>query len=456
MASLTFLGAAGTVTGSRHLLTTSSGNRVLVDAGLFQGRRDLRDRNWAAWPGGNLDAVILTHAHVDHTGYLPRLVGQGLVGRVVCTEGTRDVAALLLPDSAHLQEEDARLANERGYSKHRPALPLYTSAQAQKAVAMLEAFPFDAAVEAAPGVSVTFRRAGHIVGSAFLEVRAEGKRILFSGDLGRYGTPLLADPDAPGPADALLLECTYGDRRHPPEAPEEQLARQVHDAIARGGPLLVPAFAVGRTQELLFLWRKLEHEGRIPEVPLFVDSPMATDATPIYLRHPEDQSADVRDLLARHVRPLHPRLLQFVRGAAESARLLERRGFYAVIAASGMATGGRILAHLERHLPRPTTTVLLVGYQAEETRGRKLLEGVPELKMRGRMVPVRAAVVQMSGFSAHADWSEEERWLSALPAPPSRTFLVHGEPASLEAQRARLSSRGWTVEVPAPGSIASL
>ncbi len=311
-------------------------------------------------------------------------------------------------------------------------------------------------MEAAPGVTVTFRRAGHIVGSAFLDVRADGKRILFSGDLGRYGTPLLTDPDAPSPADALLLECTYGDRRHPDEPASEQLAREVHEAIARGGPLLVPAFAVGRTQELLFLWRKLEHEGRIPEVPLFVDSPMATDATPIYLRYPEDQSAAVRDLLARHVRPLHPRLLQFVRGAGDSARLLDRRGFFAVIAASGMATGGRILAHLERQLPRATTTVLLVGYQAEETRGRKLLDGARELKMRGRMVPVRANVVQMTGFSAHADWSEEERWLSGLPHPPSRTFLVHGEPASLEAQRLRLSTKGWQVAIPTPGMVAAL
>src|SRR6266849_92302 len=225
MATLTFLGAAGTVTGSRHLLTTAGGKRVLVDAGLFQGRRDLRDRNWEPWTAGKLDAVLLTHAHIDHSGYLPRLVGQDLVGRVLCTEGTREIAALLLPDSAHLQEEDARIANERGYSKHRPALPLYTSAQAQATVARLQPVAFDQAVEAVPGVDVTFRRAGHIVGSAFLEVRADGKRILFSGDLGRYGTPLLADPDAPSPADALLLECTYGDRLHPEEPAADQLAR---------------------------------------------------------------------------------------------------------------------------------------------------------------------------------------------------------------------------------------
>ncbi|HMC35980.1 MAG TPA: MBL fold metallo-hydrolase, partial [Myxococcales bacterium] len=360
------------------------------------------------------------------------------------------------PDSAHLQEEDARIANERGYSKHDPALPLYTAAQAQQALAKLEAFPFDRPVEVVPGVSVAFRRAGHIVGSAFLELTAGSTRIIFSGDLGRYGTPLLADPVAPGPADALLLECTYGDRRHPPEPAEEQLEREVKAAIARGGPLLIPAFAVGRTQELLFLWRKLEYETRIPEVPLFVDSPMATDATPIYLRYAEEQSSAVRDLLARSVRPLHPRLLQFVRGGAESTKLLDRRGFFAVIAASGMATGGRILAHLERHLPRPSATVLLVGYQAEETRGRKLADGAKELKMRGGLVPVRATIVQMSGFSAHADFAEEERWLSALPHPPARTFLVHGEPPALEAQRARLSAKGWQVEVPSPGTSVEL
>ncbi|HWE25726.1 MAG TPA: MBL fold metallo-hydrolase [Myxococcales bacterium] len=456
MATLTFLGAAGTVTGSRHLLTTASGKRVLIDAGLFQGRRELRDRNWAPWTAGKLDAVILTHAHIDHTGYLPRLVAQKVVGRVLCTEATRDVAALLLPDSAHLQEEDARIANERGYSKHRPALPLYTAADAQAAVAMLEAVAFDSEVEAVRGVSVTFRRAAHIVGSAFLEVGIEGKRIVFSGDLGRYDTPLLADPVAPQTADALLLECTYGDRRHPEEPVADQLAREVHEAIARGGPLLIPAFAVGRTQELLFLWRKLEHEGRIPEVPLFVDSPLATDATPIYLRYPQEQSAAVRELLARGVHPLRPRLLQFVRSGADSMRLLDRRGFFAVIAASGMATGGRILAHLERHLPRPTTTILLVGYQAEETRGRRLLDGATELKMRGQMVPVRAAIVQMSGFSAHADWVEEDRWLAALSQPPARTYLVHGEPPSLEAQRARLSARGWNVVVPQPASVVEL
>ena len=289
-----------------------------------------------------------------------------------------------------------------------------------------------------------------------MEVIADGKRILFSGDLGRYGSPLLSDPDDPVAADALLLECTYGDRQHPPEPAADELARAIQQAIDRGGPLLIPAFAIGRTQEILFLWRRLEHEGRIPKVPLFVDSPMATDATPLYLKHPEDQSAEVRSLLAQNVRPLHPARLQFVRGALESAKLLEREGFFAVIAASGMVTGGRILAHLEQHLPSAAATVLLVGYQAEETRGRRLLEGARELKLRGTMVPVRAHVAQMTGFSAHADWQEEERWLAHAPAPPGRVFLVHGEPPALEAQRARLAAKGWRVEAPQPGAEVKL
>src|SRR5256885_9790156 len=263
VASLTFLGAAQTVTGSRHLLTTDSGKRILIHAGLFQGRKELRERNWAPWTGGKLDAVILTHAHVDHTGYLPRLCAQGRVGRVLCTAGTRALSALLLPDSGHLQEEDARHANRRGYSKHHPALPLYTARQAEAAVERLESFPYDVPVGVVDGVQVTFHQAGHILGSAFLDLRADGKRILCSGDLGRYGTPLLADPDDPVQADALLLECTYGDRTHPPEPPDHELQTAILDAMKRGGPLLIPAFAIGRTQGIPFPLRRLEDRGGI-------------------------------------------------------------------------------------------------------------------------------------------------------------------------------------------------
>ena len=286
MTTLTFLGAAQTVTGSRHLLTTNSGKRVLIDAGLFQGRKELRERNWADWTAGKLDAVVLTHAHIDHTGFLPRLVAKGLVGRVLCTEATRELSGLLLPDSGHLQEEDARHANMRGYSKHQPALPLYTAADAQAAVQRLEPFPYEKPAEVVDGVQVTFRRAGHILGSAFLDMRVDSRRILFSGDLGRYGTPLLADPSDPGSADAMLLECTYGDRTHPQEPAADQLARAVNDAMKRGGPLLIPAFAIGRTQELLFLWRRLEFEGRVPKT-RFRLTPLGRRALERYLQHME-------------------------------------------------------------------------------------------------------------------------------------------------------------------------
>ena len=454
--SLSFLGAAQTVTGSRHLLRTDSGKRVLIDAGLFQGRKELRLRNWEPWTAGRLDAVILTHAHIDHTGFLPRLCAQGLVGRILCTEGTRDLAGLLLPDSGHLQEEEARYANKRGYSKHDPALPLYTAGDAEAAVRRMEAFRYDVPVDVVDGVQVTFHQAGHILGSAFLDVHADGKRVLFTGDLGRRGTTLLADPDDPVPADAMLLECTYGDRTHAPEPVADELAREILEAVARGGPLLIPAFAIGRTQEILFLWRRLESEGRIPKLAVFVDSPMATDATPIYLRHPEDQSAEIRSLLRQNIRPLQPARLQFVRGAAESAKLQDREGFFAVISASGMVTGGRILGHLERHLADPRATVLLVGFQAEGTRGRRLQDGETSLKLRGQVIPVRAKIAQMSGFSAHADWAEVEQWLSRSPSPPGRIFLVHGELASLEAQRARLAAKGYRVEVAQPFAEAQL
>lgn len=460
MATLTFLGAAQTVTGSRHLLRTRAGHSVLFDCGLFQGRKELRLRNWAPWEQGPVDCVVLTHAHIDHTGWLPRLFAQGMVRRVVCTRGTRDLANLLLPDSGHIQEEDARAANRGRWSRHEPALPLYTEQQAWSAVKALEGHPYDKALEVVPGVTVTFRPAGHIVGSAFLDVlvREEGRevRLVMSGDLGRFDAPLIIDPVPPRPCDVLVLESTYGDRVHPADPPSERLARLINEAVQRGGPLLIPAFAVGRTQEMLFLWRKLETEGRIPVLPVFVDSPMANDATDIYLRHTEDFDGDVRAVLRSGRAPLHPARLERVRGGAESQRLVERKGMFVVIAASGMATGGRILSHLEAHLPSERATVLLVGYQAEETRGRRLMEGATQLKMRGRFIEVKAKVEQISGFSAHADWQEEERWLSALERPPGQTWLVHGEPASLQAQEARLAARGWKVGAPQPGQTVEL
>ncbi|HVP66236.1 MAG TPA: MBL fold metallo-hydrolase [Anaeromyxobacteraceae bacterium] len=452
MPSIRFLGAAGTVTGSRFLVE-ARGRRVLVDAGLFQGLKELRLRNWAPFPVAptSLDAVVLTHAHIDHTGALPRLVGEGFRGPVYCTPATADLAGLLLPDSARLQEEEARYANLKGYSKHAPAaLPLYDEEAAARALRLLEPLPYHQELEVIPGVRLSLARAGHILGSAHVLLTAEAEgdrpealRILFSGDLGRYGNAVLTDPEPPPAADALVVECTYGDRSHPPERPADALAREVTDAVSRGGTLLVPAFAVGRTQELLFLLRELEDAGRIPTLPVFVDSPMAVDATPIYRAHREDHGPEAAALFARGKDPFKTRRIAFARTPEESKAINDVRGPCVIISASGMATGGRVLHHLARLLPDDRTTVLLVGYQAAGTRGRSLQEGAARVRIHGQEVPVRARVASLSCFSAHGDRDDVDRWLSGMPAP-ARTFCVHGEPAALEATASRLRARGWT------------
>ncbi|HZZ83232.1 MAG TPA: MBL fold metallo-hydrolase [Anaeromyxobacteraceae bacterium] len=455
MASIRFLGAAGTVTGSRHLVR-SGGRQVLVDAGLFQGLKELRLRNWAGFPvpPASIDAVILTHAHIDHSGALPLLVRLGFRGPVHCTPATSDLCGLLLPDSARLQEEEARWANQRGYSKHAPdAKPLYDEADAARALELLAPVPYGARQEVAPGIAFRFHRAGHILGSATVEMElSEGgrapRRLLFSGDLGRYGVPIMPDPEPATPADALLVECTYGDRLHPPASPAAALAAEVNEAVGRGGALLVPAFAVGRTQEVLFHLRALEAEGAIPELPVFVDSPMAIDATPIYLAHREDLDEEMDRLLARGVAPLRPRRLTFARTPEQSKAINRVEGPCVIISASGMATGGRILHHLARRLPDPRTTVLLVGFQAPGTRGASLQAGAATLKIHGEQVPVRAHVAALSGFSAHGDRDEVGRWLATLPRPPARTFCVHGEPAPLSATAERLRAQGWSAAVP--------
>jgi len=454
MASIRFLGAAGTVTGSRFLVE-ARGQRLLVDAGLFQGLKELRLRNWAPFPvePASIDAVVLTHAHIDHSGALPLLARAGFRGPVYCTPATRDLAGLLLPDSARLQEEEARYANAKGYSKHAPAaLPLYDEDAAQAALRLLRPVPYGRALEILPGITLSLARAGHILGSAHAlisaapEGGAHGTRILFSGDLGRYGNAVLSDPEPPPPADALLVECTYGDRVHPPEKPADALAGEVLAAAERAGALLVPAFAVGRTQELLFLLRELEEAGRIPALPVFVDSPMAVDATPIYRAHREDHGPEVSALFARGIDPFRTRRLTFARSPEQSRAVNAVRGPCIIISASGMATGGRVLHHLAQRLPDPKTTVLLVGYQAAGTRGRSLQEGAESLRVHGQDVPVRARVVSLSCFSAHGDKDDVDRWLAGLGTPP-RVFCVHGEPAALEATAARLCARGWEARV---------
>jgi metallo-beta-lactamase family protein len=454
MASIRFLGAAGTVTGSRFLVE-SQGRSVLVDAGLFQGLKELRLRNWAPFPvdPASIDAVVLTHAHIDHAGALPLLVRAGFRGPAFCTPATLDLARLLLPDSARLQEEEARYANAKGYSKHAPhALPLYGEADAAAAIARLVPVPYRRRVEVAPGFTLVYSRAGHILGSASvaLEVARPGgapARLLVSGDLGRYGAPILPDPEPPPPADVLLVESTYGDRSHPAEPAADALAREVNAAVRRGGALIVPAFAVGRIQELLFLLRQLEQSHRIPTLPVFVDSPMAVDATAIHLAHRDDHDREMDALLAHGIEPLRPARLAFTRSPEQSRAVNRVEGPCVILSASGMATGGRVLHHLARRLPDERTTVLLVGYQAAGTRGWSLQNAARTLRIHGQNVAVRATVVTLTNFSAHGDSGEVARWLDGFAAAPGRVFCVHGEPPALEAHARAIRARGWNGEV---------
>lgn len=448
-ATVQVLGAAGTVTGSKHLVTADD-RRVLLDCGLFQGLKALRERNWRPFPfdPATLDAVVLSHAHIDHSGALPLLVRRGFRGPIHCTPATAHLLEVLLLDAAHLQEEDAEFANRHRTSKHAPALPLYTTADAQAALALVQTHPYAATFAVGERSDVVFRRAGHILGSATVTVSSGRSTLVFSGDLGRWGRVILREPELVPEADLLLVESTYGDRLHPPGA-EDELARIVIQTAAREEVLLVPAFAVDRTQELLYVLRVLEDEGRIPALPVFIDSPMAIDVTAIYASHPEDHDLDMRRLTDAGTSPLATRHLRILRTAEESKSLNDLRGPAIVISASGMATGGRVLHHLVRRLPDPDATVLLVGYQAAGTRGRALQEGAKTLRIFNQEIFVRARVVTLDGFSAHADQAELLRWLGGFTRPPRRTLCVHGEPQAADTFAALIRHRlGWSAEVP--------
>jgi len=454
MASIQFLGAAGTVTGSAYLIEHGS-RRILLDCGLFQGRKELRLRNWERFPvqPSSLHAVILSHAHIDHSGGLPRLVRQGYRGPVFTTPATRDLLAIMLPDSGRLHEEEAAEANRLRYSKHAPALPLYTEEDALRCLPQIETARYGVPVHLDGGVDFTFHRAGHILGSAIIQVELsnnEGYRhtIVFSGDLGRYGMPIVPDPEPVSRTTTLLLESTYGDSTHLDPDPRAALGAIVRDTVERKSVLIIPAFAIGRTQDLLYHLRQLQLEGEIPSLPIFVDSPMACDATPLYLLHRQEHDTEMNRMLSDGLDPLGPRRVEFTRSVPESKAIPANRPPMIIISAAGMATGGRVLHHLSRWLPDPKATVLFVGYQAGGTRGRNLLEGAKTIRIHGRDVPVHARIRQLRGFSAHADRDEIDRWLASFGSPPTRTFCVHGEDHGLEAMRERLEARGWPAHVP--------
>lgn len=461
MATLSFWGGVGTVTGSKYLVEKERAS-VLVDCGVFQGLKELRERNWQDPPFNprTLNSVLITHAHIDHTGYLPRLVAQGFTGPVYCSRGTSDLLKILLPDAGRLQEEDADYRNRHKLTRHQPALPLYTEKDAFAALKLVHPLPNTGeTIEVAPGVRAGFRVAGHILGSSLVLVEIDGagadrlgRRVLFSGDLGHYDQPIIQDPVAPSACDYLLVESTYGDRLHDPEKPKDALSRIIKDAAERDSPVLIPAFAVGRTQELLYLIRELEDEKAIPLLPVYVDSPMAAATTAVYGNRKEEHDEDYASVLARKQHPLRTHSLITVSSRAESKRLNDLQGARVIISASGMITGGRVLHHALRLVPDPDATVVFVGYQAAGTIGRKILDGEREVKILGQRVPVRCRIARIGGFSAHADWKEILHWLEGIPAAPRRTFLTHGEPPAANAMANHIKERfGWPVEVPSYG-----
>jgi metallo-beta-lactamase family protein len=448
MPSLTFLGAAGTVTGSKHLLDTGA-HRILVDCGLFQGLKELRERNWQPLPisAGAIDAVILTHAHLDHCGYLPRLVSDGFKGRVFCTAATRDLCSIVLPDSAHIQEEDARDANRHGYSKHHPALPLYTANDAAQALSQLQPVGYNRPVPVAPDVEVEFLNAGHLLGSAYARVTSGGKTILFGGDLGRFGRPVLPDPVPVNAADILLVESTYGDRLHEPDDQGHQLAEIVNAAIRRGGKLIIPAFAIGRVEEVVYWLKRLEEEKRIPVLPVYIDSPMAAQAMHFYAQRADELDPEMQKR-ERGVCVFCTIRMTTVSSVQQSIDLVASHQPAIVIASSGMATGGRVLYHLAAALPNAKNTVMFVGYQAAGTRGRSLVDGAKTVRIKGRDLPVAATIEHVDSMSAHADAGEIMRWLGGFVAAPTMTYLVHGEPVALEALRGRVAQeKHWPTHI---------
>ncbi|WP_309660919.1 MBL fold metallo-hydrolase [Sphingomonas sp.] len=449
MHTLTFLGAAGTVTGSKYLLELG-GRRLLVDCGLFQGPRDLRERNWQhlVVPASSIDAVVLTHAHLDHSGYLPRLVREGFAGPIYATGATSDVARLILLDSAHLQEKDAEFANRHGFSRHKPAMPLYSTKDAERALGQFQSVAWHDPLELGEGTSLLFRRAGHILGAATVELKMHGQTIVFSGDLGRFNDPIMVDPERVDHADYLIVESTYGDRIHPNVDPEAMLKDVIDRTVRRGGTVVIPSFAIGRTQSLLYQLWLLKMTGEIQLVPIYVDSPMAINATDLMSAHMDDHRLQP---LACHEAFS---MATYVRDTDGSKMLSASRMPKVIISASGMATGGRVLHHIKAFGRDPRNTILFAGFQAPGTRGRALVDGVRDVKIHGDWIEIRAEIADLTMLSAHADSNELLRWVSGFTSPPKKTFVVHGEPASSAALRDRVEAElGWSCVIPKMGDV---
>jgi metallo-beta-lactamase family protein len=442
---LRFLGAAGTVTGSRYLVETEGGASILVDCGLFQGLKQLRLRNWAPFPVSpeSIDIVLLTHAHIDHTGYLPALLRDGMAGPVMATAPTADLAAIMLPDSGHLQEEEARFANRHGLSRHHPARPLYTRADAERAVERVQPVAFEVDLPVVDGVTARFRRNGHILGSASIMLDVDGVRLVFSGDIGRPQDVLMYAPRTIERADYLVMESTYGGRRHDDVDPAEQLGAVVRETATRGGVVVVPAFAVGRAQALLVQLGRLRASGAIPPVPVFLDSPMARDVSELFERHAAELQIDAdewRELTSS---------LTIVNSVEESKAIDQRRGPMVIVSASGMATGGRVVHHLKVFAPHHRNTILFAGFQAPGTRGQALADGGRTVRIHGADIPVNADVRMLDGLSAHADHQELLEWMRGFEKAPKHTYITHGEPLAADTLRRAIQDRlGWECSVP--------
>jgi metallo-beta-lactamase family protein len=448
---LTFLGAAGTVTGSKYLLETTRG-RLFVDCGLFQGLKPLRLRNWERLPVDpkTLNAVLLTHAHLDHSGYLPLLVKSGFRGPIYCSSATAELCEILLPDSGYLQEKDAEFANRHEYSKHKPALPLYTERDAREALKFFKILSFEEQ-HTIERVGVTLRRTGHILGASSIEVRSDARTVVFSGDLGRYDDPIFHDPVPVKRADYLLVESTYGDRQHDGLDPATALETVVARTVARGGTVVIPAFAVGRAQSLLYHLRRLKDAGRLGNVPVFLDSPMAVDASEVFCRSLQDHR------LSEHECRTACGVATYIRSTEESKTLTANPVPKVIISASGMATGGRVLHHLKRYASDVKNTVLFAGFQAVGTRGAAMIAGASSVRIHGEDIPVRAEVDNLSMLSAHADASEIVRWLRGFESAPRMTFITHGEPTAAEALKRRIEQElGWSCRIPKHMETAQL